>query len=534
MDILTGYNTRKTPQTQKAKSNQIENAAGGYVFQLDDVARLRRFLTLGSASGTYYVGGPELTRENADVVVRMAENSEDGHRVLVDTIVEVSTGGKAPKNDYALFALAIAASSGSDTNKRHALSYLPDVARTGTHLLTFAKYIEQFRGWGRGLRRAISDWYIDKTPDNAAFQAVKYRQRGGWSHRDLLRLSHPVAHADSMRSVFHWITSGQVEGNVPWIIEGFTKAQESGADIPGLISVYGLTWEMLPTEALNDPAVWEALLDNGMPQTALMRQLPRLSRLGMLPDMGGRTDEIAAQLTNTDRLVRSRVHPINVLVAQRTYQQGHSFRGTATWSPSRKIVDALDEAFYNAFGAVEPAGKRTMLALDISGSMLQTIDNMPLTAHEASAALALVQMKTEPDTHVVGFSSEDGRMFGPTAMVPLNISPRQRLDDVLRNISGLAFGRTDCSLPMKYAMRHQLDVDTFIVYTDNETYAGHSHPYQALEEYRQKSGIDAKMIVVGMTATDASIANPDDPLSMDVAGFDSGVPKLINDFSRGL
>lgn len=37
--------------------------------------------------------------------------------------------------------------------------------------------------------------------------------------------------------------------------------------------------------------------------------------------------------------------------------------------PSRQVVDALDAAFYASFGTVEPAGKSTMLALDVSGSM---------------------------------------------------------------------------------------------------------------------------------------------------------------------
>jgi 60 kDa SS-A/Ro ribonucleoprotein len=43
---------------------------------------------------------------------------------------------------------------------------------------------------------------------------------------------------------------------------------------------------MLPDPALGEVAVWDALLDVGVPQSALMRQLPRLTRLGMLPDSG--------------------------------------------------------------------------------------------------------------------------------------------------------------------------------------------------------------------------------------------------------
>ena len=301
---------------------------------------------------------------------------------------------------------------------------------------------------------------------------------------------------------------------------------------------YGLSWEMLPDAALGEPGVWEALLTRGMPQTALMRQLPRLTRLGLLAPMGAWAGKVAAQLADPERLRKARMHPVNVLVAQRTYASGRAARGDSTWTPSRPIVDALDAAFYAAFGAVEPAGKRTMLALDVSGSMGAAISGMPLTCREASAALALVTAATEPSYEIVGFTSGNsptrwGGAYGG-ALVPLAISPRQRLDDAIHAVSNLPFGGTDCALPITTALQRKQEVDTFVVYTDNETWAGNIHPHQALRQYREQTGIDAKLVVVGMTATPFSIADPSDVGMLDVAGFDSAVPTLINDFSRGL
>lgn len=532
-DILTSYSTRRTPQNQRSDSKQTPNRAGGYTFTVTDVERLRRFLTLGTDGGTFYTGAAELTRENAEVVVRMAELD---HATLVDTIVDVSTRGAAPRQNPAIFALAIAASHGDADARRSALDALPKVCRTGTHLFTFAKYIEQFRGWGRGLRRAVGDWYTSKDADKLAYQTAKYRQREGWSHRDLLRLAHPETTDPATRSLFEWITSGATDEATPKLVEGFLKAQEAGADIPKLIADYNLSWEMLPDEAINQASTWEALLDSGVPQTALMRQLPRLTRIGLLPALGGRTAEVAARLSDAERLTKARVHPVNVLIAQRTYAAGHSLRGSSTWTPNQEIVDALDGAFYKSFGAVEPAGKRTMNALDVSGSMGQQIDGMPLSAREASAALALVNLATEPDSAAVGFTSGGGRStLASGEITPLSISPRQRLDDAIKAVSGLPFGGTDCSLPMRYALQEGLEVETFVVYTDSETWAGrYAHPHQALREYREKTGIDAKMVVAGMTATDASIADPEDPGMLDIAGFDASVPNVISQFSRGL
>ncbi len=532
MDVLRTLGLRRTPQSERADTRQELNAAGGYAFVLDDVARLRRFLTLGVDGGTYYAAPRELARQNAEVVGRMAHEDPE---TLVSTIVDVSVRGAAPRQNPALFALAYAASVPGSAQL--ALAALPAVARTGTHLFLFAGYVEQFRGWGRGLRRAVGGWYTSKDADALAYQAVKYRQREGWSHRDLLRLAHPTTASPELRATFDWIVRGSVGDATPALVEGFVAAQAATdtAVWVDLVRRHRLSWEMLPDAALGEAAVWDALLDVGVPQTALMRQLPRLTRLGMLPDLGGRTDEVVAQLVDPGRLRSARVHPVNVLVAQRTYASGRSARGAGEWTPSRKVTDALDAAFYAAFGAVEPSGKRTLLAVDVSGSMSSPISGMPITAREASAALALVQLATEPSASAVGFTTRSGAGgWSDSALRPLAISPRQRLDDALRVVDAMPFSGTDCSLPMVWATERGAEVDTFVVYTDNETWAGTVHPHQALAEYRRRSGIDARLVVVGMTATGFSIADPSDAGMLDVVGFDGAVPSLITEFARGL
>ena len=528
MDTLSAISTRLTPQSRRAAADQSPNSAGGYTFTLDDAARLRRFLILGVDGGTYYTSAQDLAIDNLEVLERMAAEAP---RTLVDTIVEVSTSGAAPRQNPALFALAYATSV--PQAREAALAALPRVARTGSHLFTFAGYTEQFRGWGRGLRRAVGSWYTSRTADRLAYQAVKYRQREGWTHRDLLRLAHPRTDERAVRATFDWIAHGAVGEAVPSLIEGFIKAQEAdGARAwARLVRDYRLTWEMLPDAALSEPAVWEALLDVGVPMTALMRQLPRLTRLGLLPAMGGRTDEVCAQLTDSDCLRAARVHPVNVLVAQRTYASGASYRGTASWEPTARVADALDAAFYAAFGAVEPAGKRLMLAVDVSGSMRFPVSGMAITAREASAALTLVQLATEPGAAAYAFSREGRSIYG---VKPLGISPRRRLDDALAVVDAMPFGGTDCALPMLYAAEQGLEVDAFVIYTDNETWAGKIHPHQALRRYRERSGIDARLVVVAMTSTGFSIADPDDAGMLDVVGFDAAVPGLITGFARGL
>jgi 60 kDa SS-A/Ro ribonucleoprotein len=530
VDPLADVTTRQTPQSRPADARQKPNAAGGYAFALSDDARVHRFLTLGVDGGTYYTSERDLTKANAEVVLRAARERGEW---LVEQVVAISTAGRAPRQNPAIFALAAASALADEAGRKAALAALPAVCRTGTHLFLFARYVEQFRGWGRGLRRAVAGWYLERPVGDVAYQAVKYRQREGWSHRDLLRLAHPESDDPARRDLFRWIVDDEPGDDVPALVSAFVAAQTaSPSELIDLIGSHPLSWEMLPDEALGRPEVWRALIEKGMPQTALMRQLPRLTRLGVLDRDTRRA--VVAQLADADRLRKARVHPVNVLVALRTYASGRSARGGGEWSPDRKVVDALDSAFYAAFGAVEPAGKRTLVALDVSGSMTAPASGLPISCREASAALALVTMATEPDVDVVGFTSASGRGWGgPTVLTELPISPRQRLDDAIRAVSNLPFGGTDCALPMLWAEEQGREYDTIIVMTDNETWAGSIHPHQALRRYRERTGIPARLVVIGMTASDVSISDPKDPGSLDVAGFDAAVPNLIAAFSRG-
>src|SRR5688572_29477962 len=142
-------NKHHTPQTQPIPGkSMIANSAGGYSFPVDQWERLKRFLVLGSEGGSYYASEQTLTAENAKNVIKCIE--ADGKRTVA-TIVEISDGGRAPKNDPAIFALALAAALGDDTTRKIALDALPQVCRIGTHLFTFVEYIKGMRGWGRGL-----------------------------------------------------------------------------------------------------------------------------------------------------------------------------------------------------------------------------------------------------------------------------------------------------------------------------------------------------------------------------------------------
>ena len=361
MDFTTHVNRRKTSQREPVLGREAEmeaNAAGGSVFKLDKWKRLRRFLILGSEGGTYYIGEKELTKQNAAVVLECLE--ENPEKATAE-IAFVSIQGLAPKNDSAIFALALGASvlrDGQPDNatRASALKHLKAVCRTPTHLFQFAHYVSALRGWGKGLRNAVADWYVSKDVGHLGYQMAKYKSRKvgdeTWTHANLLSKAHVEPGDDPVRAaLFRWAANGfdslDVERevtrrrhdgssgpahvyaapgskNLPARVAAIRELARMGEKWKGTkgeigavianVEEHRLSREMLPTQALNSPAVWEALLEN-MPATALIRTLGKMTSVGVLEQLSNGTAKAIAKLSDSEWLRKSRVHPINVLVA---------------------------------------------------------------------------------------------------------------------------------------------------------------------------------------------------------------------------
>lgn len=515
-----------TSQTQVIpgrEADMTKNAAGGVGFKIDQWQLLNRFLILGTEGGTFYIKEQPLTVTNLINVKACAV--ADGVRV-VNEAVAISNAGRAVKNDAAIFALAMVMKYGDEKARQAAYVAVPSICRIGTHLFTLAQALTDLdKGWGRGLKRAMSNWYLEKGSDQAAYQVAKYQQRNGWSNSDILRLAHPKTTNPKLNAIFKWAVDGVVGEELPEVLIGLEKAKKAttAKEVVSLIEKYMLPRECVPTEYLNTVPVWRVLLVN-MPLTAMIRNLSNMTKCGLLTAVSDETQTVIARLNDADYIRKSRVHPISILLALKTYASGKGFKGSNTWTPVQSIVSALDKAFYLAFENVEATGKKFFIGLDISGSMSGLVADSNLMHSEATAAIAMCIMKKEPKYYCYGFSRE---------FIDLGLHDNMSLTDVVKTVSGKTFGSTDCSAPIRYAIDNNLDIDVFVIMTDNETWCGNGHPSEWLVKYRKKMNKpDAKMIVLATEATRTSIADPKDPLMLDIAGFSSDVSQALAEFAK--
>lgn len=524
---LLAKNPSTVPVNEKIKAKQVQNYDGAYVFKITPEQRLRRFLILGSPN-TFYAKSKELTAENLSSIESLWKKSP---KETAATIRDVSVSGRAPNNDYALAALAVGVAVGGDA-RAQALGVLKDVARIGTHILHFANFLKNRTGWGRSVRNAFKSWYLSKKPDSLAYQVLKYGSRDGWSHKDLIWMGHvlsnktPVAHKSILEYVSYGKTTPELLNSVK-LIRAYeaAKTENNENEIARMVREDGLTREMIPTQFLNSKVVWQALLDGMLENNlleALLRNLNKMTAVGLFSKKAN-VEAVVDRFGKADLLKAARLHPLKILVGKKTYQSGRGLKGSMTWDPVVKIVVALEEAFYLAFQNVEPTNKRISLTIDVSGSMDAEVDGTNITNREAATCMAMLIARTEPNHAIFAVSDN---------LTPFPINPKAKMEHVMDLEKRIPFAWTNLALPMQYAAREQDEFDTFIVITDNDVNHG-SHPFQALKDYRKSSGINAQFVVVGMSASEFSIADPNDPGMLDMVGFDTAAPEILRAFMVG-
>lgn len=166
-----------------------------------EITRFQRFLKLGTEGTLCRAGSfafaPEDALETAAAIRELGSAS-------VDLII--SPGRRCAQ----VYALALAASIGDSLTRRAALAQLPTFLRSSEELFAFCEACRGLRGWGRGLRTAIGRWYNARTPEGVAAEVARCPESNGWSHRDLLRLSHPTPPTAEHRQVYEAITAGRI------------------------------------------------------------------------------------------------------------------------------------------------------------------------------------------------------------------------------------------------------------------------------------------------------------------------------------
>jgi 60 kDa SS-A/Ro ribonucleoprotein len=269
-----------------------------------------------------------------------------------------------------------------------------------------------------------------------------------------------------------------------------------------------------------DQQAWQ-LLFNEMPIGAMLRNLASLTELGVLrADQPKNIDRLEKVLKNRSNLRQGRIHPIDALKALKTYQSGGTIgRSKKNWKPIGRIVDILEKTVALSFEVQKASGKVFMHAIDVSGSMSSNVvDSIGLSCCEIATTMALVTAKAEKNYCIRGFADN---------FRDLKITRQDSISSAIQKAYDQNFGSTNASAAYDWMIQNNFKADIICFWTDNESWAGRRHPKQALAEYRRKINPEIKAVYVSLAPYQVSLVDPKDPLSWDLAGFDPGIPRLI-------
>lgn len=513
--------TNLKPKVRKAKPT-LTNNAGTKVFAIGDKEKLERFLMIGTFGGTYYASEQKLTDEATATLIQMIETSPS---IVLDLTAKFVREKRLLKLDTALYVLALLVTYGSQQTKNEAYKLVGPFCKTATHLFTFMSMCKDIRGWSKGLCNAVAKWYTSKTEDQLVYQWLKYGNRAGFTHRDAIRLSHPVPVNKRQNTIFHNMVGRNdlLLDNTQFCayteVQKYKEHKHSTADIIECIQSGKLTWEMVPTELLNEKPILLQLTSN-MPLMALIRNLNRITNADIFARATAQSGAILTRLTDAKEVEESGIHPIFVLNAIKTYAQGHGDLGSLTWSPNQRVLDALNTTFELAFKNIETTNQRVLVAVDKSGSMNHNATGTKMTCTQLAGAMALTNLKSMNNATVITFD---------TQYQEVQFGARTSYDDVLAKLGH--GGGTDCGQAFKYALDKKLDLDAIIIYTDSETWAGSQTSHDLLAEYRRRYNKNVKVIEVAMVANQFS-NYPSGRDVLRVVGYDSNVPELIAKFIK--
>ena len=240
-DIVPMENADDIHQNEQLRQDQVENNAGGYVWEVDDKKRLDRFLILGSELPTYYTTDKELGRENAECILRLLKAGRGVE--VVNEILEFSVEGRTAKQNPIMLAFAMCARLGDPPTKKRAYEVLPQICRIPTHLFMFVARCKTLSqpsgGWGRAPRKAIQTWYTKKPPMKLVMDVTKYQKREGWSHADLARVIHLKSDDPAIQCILKYAVRGYDE-----MLAGFPESENNSEELKSVLDFLKAVEEM--------------------------------------------------------------------------------------------------------------------------------------------------------------------------------------------------------------------------------------------------------------------------------------------------
>lgn len=267
------------------------------------------------------------------------------------------------------------------------------------------------------------------------YQIAKYN--GGsksLKFRDVLRITHPVPKTKEIESLFNKVLNDNLETPYTWEVELSTRGNTKEA------------WnELIASEKVG--------------YMALLRNLRNIVK------SGADIQPVLATLSDPEQVHKSRQLPFRFYSAYRTLSKESLI--------TPEIHRALEEAIVSSIDNMNQITGRTLIAVDVSGSMGSTVSaRSDIRCCDIASLFGAMASRLCEDATVCYFDAAGGWQSNSKGY---RIAHYGKYDSILEICANNAFsgGGTDLSLPMKFALTEDKSVnlkpfDRIIYFSDNE------------------------------------------------------------------
>jgi hypothetical protein len=226
------------------------------------------------------------------------------------------------------------------------------------------------------------------------------------------------------------------------------------------------TWENYIMVNGSTKKNWTYILDK-MGYMGIVRNLRNLMKHNV--DI----DDICAELSDRDRIRKSRMLPIQFYSAYRNISQADG-----------RVLAALSDAMTVSAENMPKIHGKTAVFCDNSGSMKDKIHEKSTVTHADIGNVFGSMVASRADKSIVCAFGTDVRNS--------NINPRDsiltNIDKIVKASAGVG-GSTFTGKCINFVERNMPDVDRIVFFTDEQGY-GRPSCYDALKDYRKKTGND--------------------------------------------
>lgn len=255
--------------------------------------------------------------------------------------------------------------------------------------------------------------------------------------KDVLRLIHPKPKNEEQQELFNKI----INDTLPTAVRWETELSQRG----------------------NKTEVWEDLIENNkLGYMAMLRNLRNIMTANPK-----NIDKVWEKLSDKDEVLKSKLLPFRFYTAYR--EAFHLF--------TSKNIDLLETAMQHTIDNLPKINGKTVIAIDVSGSMRSLISrNSSVNCAEIAKLLAILAGKLCEEVIIYKFD---------TKITKVDFSTKDR---ILKSVKQLWAdgGGTNIALPIQEMIDNKIEADRLIIFSDNEINYGFKSTCQSLiDEYRK-------------------------------------------------